>query len=142
MQAQSVKMAFSSDRNLLLEQCSRSRGGETVRTKLALRTQKAIRRRSTHGKQLPSALLGDLEMLVSFQRFDNRGKKRDEAFGANAIGRVPDQEQRMLDFWPILSRTWALKCLLRLFCMVEEPPRICTMVSSSFNKGIQQRPFL
>jgi hypothetical protein len=84
----------------------------------------------------------EVEVLMPLQRFDNHGKKRDEAFGANAIGRVPDQEQRMLDFWPILSRTWVLQCLLRLFCMVEEPPGIGTMVSSSFNKGIQQRPFL
>jgi hypothetical protein len=75
-------------------------------------------------------------MFMPLQGFDKGGKKRDEAFGTDAVGGVPDQEQRVLDFRSILSRTWALKCLLYFFCMVEEPPRVCTMVSSRCDKGI------
>ena len=79
---------------------------------------------------------------MPLQRFDQRGEKRDEAFGADPVGGVPDQEQRVLDFWPILSRARALKRVLHLFCMVEQPPGVSTMVSSRCHKGIQQRPFL
>jgi hypothetical protein len=46
---------------------------------------------------------------------------------------VPDQKQRVLDLRSILSRTWMLKCLLHLFCMVEEPPRIFTIGIVSFD---------
>jgi hypothetical protein len=49
---------------------------------------------------LVSTCFRDLKMLMPLQRFDERGQKRNEPFGANAIGRVPDQEQRMLDVWP------------------------------------------
>ena len=81
-------------------------------------------------------------MLIPFQRFDERGQKRHEAFGANAIGGVPDQEQRVLDFWPILARAWTLKRLLHLFCMVEKPPGVFTHIAGGCDKGLKQRPFL
>ncbi len=79
---------------------------------------------------------------MALKRFNERGEKGDEAFGADAVGGVPGQKQRVLDFWAILARTGALQCLLHLFGMVEEPPRVGTMVPSRCNKGIQQRPFL
>jgi len=81
-------------------------------------------------------------MLMPLQRFDQRGEKGDEAFGADAVGSVLGQKQRVLDFWAILPRTGALQCLLHLFGMVEQPPRVGSMVPSRCNKGIQQRPFL
>jgi hypothetical protein len=45
------------DRDLLLEQRSRSRGGEAALTLFALRGQQAIGCCCAHGKQLSSALL-------------------------------------------------------------------------------------
>ena len=108
----------------------------------SLGTQQAIRCSCAHGKQLSSALFRDLEVFMPLQRFKEDGEKRDKPFGADAVGGVPHQEQRVLDVWPILSRTRALQCLLHLFCMVEEPPGVSTMVPSRCHKGIQQRPFL
>jgi len=35
---------------------------------------------------------------MPLKRFDERGKKRHKAFGADTVGGVPDQEQGMLDF--------------------------------------------
>jgi len=81
-------------------------------------------------------------MFMALKRFNECGEKGDEAFGADAVGGVPSQKQRMLDLWPILSRTRAMQYLLHLFCMVEEPPGVCPMVSSRCNKGIQQRLLL
>jgi hypothetical protein len=52
------------DRNLLLQQRSRSRRGDAALTEFTLGGQQAIRRRRAHGKQLASARLGDLEMLM------------------------------------------------------------------------------
>ena len=40
---------------------------------------------------------------MPLQRFDQRGEKRDEAFGTDAVGGMPDQEQGVLDFWPRLG---------------------------------------
>jgi hypothetical protein len=78
-----------------------------------------------------------VEMLfMPLQRFDEDGVKGDKPFGADPVGGIPGQKQRMLDFWPILSRTGALQCLLYLFCVVEEPPRVGTMVPSRCHKGI------
>jgi hypothetical protein len=91
------------DRDLLLEQGSGSRRGEASRTSFALGTQEAIRCGHAPGEQLAAALLSDLEMLMPFQRFDKRGEKRDEAFGVDTVGGVPDQEQHVLDFWSRLG---------------------------------------
>ena len=79
---------------------------------------------------------------MPLQRFNEDGEKRDESFGTDTVGDVPGQKQRVLDFRPILARTGALQCLPHLFCIVEEPPGVGTMVPSRCNKGIQQRPFL
>jgi hypothetical protein len=58
-------------------------------------------------------------MLMPLQGFDKRGKKRDEAFGTNPVGGVPDQEQRVLDFWPVMARTPALK--------IHSPSHVCLL---------------
>ena len=77
---------------------------------------------------------------MPFQRFKERGEKGNEAFGADAVGGVPHQEQRVLDVWPIMA--WALRGGMLLLRMVEEPSGVGTMVSSRCDKGIEQRPFL
>ena len=79
---------------------------------------------------------------MPLQRFNEDGEKGDKAFGADAVGGVPGQKQRVLDFWAILPRTGALQCLLHLFGMVEQPFGVGTMISSRCDKGIEQRPFL
>ena len=130
------------DRDLLLEQRSRSRRGEAALATFALGTQEAIRRRCAHGKQLAAALLGEVEMLMPLQRFDQRGEKRDEAFGADAVGGVPDQEQRVLDVWSVMAWAGVLRGGLHLFCMVEEPHRVLAIVSGRCRKGIKQLALL
>jgi hypothetical protein len=92
------------DRNLLLEERSRSRGGKAALTQCALGTQEAISRGCTHGKQLASALLHEVEMLMPLQRFYQGREKGDEAFGADMVGGVPDQEERVLDFRSIPAK--------------------------------------
>ena len=42
---------------------------------------------------------------MSLKRLYQGREKGDEAFGADAVGGVPDQEQCVLDLWSILSRT-------------------------------------
>jgi hypothetical protein len=86
------------DRDLLLEQGASSRCGEAALASFALGTQETIGCGCAHGKQLAAALLSKVEMLMPLQRFDQRGEKGNEAFGADTVGGVPDQEQGMLDF--------------------------------------------
>jgi hypothetical protein len=86
---------------------------------------------------LAAALLREVEMLMLLQRFDERGEKGDELFGINPVGCVLYLEQRMLDFWSVLSRAWALRRVLHLFCMVEEPYRVLAIVSSGCGKCIK-----
>jgi hypothetical protein len=130
------------DGNLLFEQRSCSHRREAAQRQCALGPEEAIRRCCAHGKQLPSALFRNVEMFMALKRFNECGEKGDKAFGADAVGGVPSQKQRMLDLWPILSRTRAMHYLLHLFCMVEKPPGVCPMVSSRCHKGIQQRLLL
>ena len=125
------------DGDLLLEHGASSRCGEATLASFALGMQETIGCSCAHGKQLAPALLSKVEMLMPLQRFDQRGEKGNEAFGADAVSGVPDQKQRMLDVWPILSRTGASKCLLHLFGMIEQPPGVSTMVASCCHKAIQ-----
>src|SRR4249919_2984964 len=83
-------------RDLLLQQRSCSRRGEAAHPQFALETQEAIRCGRAHGEQLASAFLCELEMLMPLQRFYQSRKKGHEPFGADAVGGVPGQEQRLL----------------------------------------------
>jgi hypothetical protein len=120
--------------------CFRRRAGRRATDKPPARA--FLTRAGQHGKQLSSTFLCEVEVLMPLQRFDERGEKRDQAFDANAVGGVPDQEQRVLNVRTILSRTWPLQYLLHFFYMVEQPSGVSTMVSSRCHKGIQQCPFL
>ena len=79
---------------------------------------------------------------MPFQRLNERGEKRHAAFGADAVGGVPDQQQRVLDVWPVMARTGALRDGLHLLRMVEKLHRILAIVSSRCCKGIEQLAFL
>jgi|SRR5690242_17302609 hypothetical protein len=80
-------------------------------------------------------------MLMPLKRFDERGKKRHKAFGADAVSGMPDQEQRVLDFWSVTARSGVLSCKLHFFRMVEEPHRVLTIISSRCDKGIRSVRF-
>ena len=54
---------------------------------------------------MAAALIREVEMLLPLKRFDQRGEKGNEAFGTDPIGSMPDQEQRVLDFWSVMP--WA-----------------------------------
>jgi len=84
----------------------------------------------------------EVEMLMPLQGFDQRGEKGHEAFGADAVGRVPDQEQSVLDFWSILAWARTMRDIFPHFCMVEKPHRVLTIVSSRCSKGIKQLALL
>jgi hypothetical protein len=81
-------------------------------------------------------------MLMPLQRFDQRGEKGHEACGADAVGGVPDQEQRVLDFWPVMAWARALRCGVRNFRMVEQPHGVLTIVARGWRKGAQQLALL
>ena len=83
-----IPLLKGANRDLLLEQRSRSSGGEARTIQFALRGQQAIRRCRAHGKQLFPALLCDLEVLMPFQRFKECGEKGNESFGADTVGGV------------------------------------------------------
>ena len=51
------------------------------------------------------------------------------------VGGIPDQEQRMLDVRPIVAQICASMRLLRLLCMVEEPPGLFQPLKNSTNTG-------
>jgi hypothetical protein len=137
-----IPLLESTDGNLLLQQCTRPRGREATLTQFALWGQQAIRCRRAHGKQLFSALLCQTKMLMPFERFDKRGKKRDEAFSTNPVGGVPNQEQHALDFRSVMPWAGALRWLPHLFRMIEEPHRVLAIVSSRGRKGIEQLALL
>jgi hypothetical protein len=71
---------------------------------------------------LVAVLRRDVEVLMPFQRFHERGEKGEEAFGADAIGSIPEQQQRLLDFWPVVARALVPRCLQHVLGMGEQPP--------------------
>src|SRR5205823_13636271 len=108
----------------------------------ALRGQQAIRRRSAHRKEVASTFLCKVGALMPLQGFDERGEIGDESFGADAVGGVPDQEERVLDVWPVVARVLKLRWVLSFLRMVEEPHRVLAIVSCRCRKGIQKLAFL
>jgi hypothetical protein len=80
-------------------------------------TQEAIRCRCAHGKQLASALLGEVVMLIPFQGVNQARQERHQAFGTDAIGSTPGKKLRVLDFWPIMAPTR----VQHILGMVEQP---------------------
>jgi hypothetical protein len=78
-----------------------------------------------------------VEMLMPLQRFDQRGEKGHETFGADTVGGVPDQEQGMLDFRSVMASAGVLKRGLPYFRMVEEPHGVLAIIASRCRKGIQ-----
>ena len=86
---------------------------------------------------MAAALLSKVEMLMPLQRFDQRGEKGNEAFGADTVGGVPDQEQGILDFRSVMASAGVLRRGLPHFRMVEEPHGVLAIVSSRCCKCIQ-----
>jgi hypothetical protein len=132
-----IPLLEGADGDLLLEQGPCSRCGEAPLASFTLRTQQTIRCSGAHAKELVTALIRDLKVLMPLQRFKQGRKKGDEPFSADAIGSVPGQEQRVLDLRSISAQTGALRCMLHLLGVVEEPHCILAIVSSRSSKCIK-----
>lgn len=91
---------------------------------------------------MAAALFSEVAVLMPLQRLNERGEKGHESFGADAIGGVPDQKERMLDIWPVAARALARRGGLLHLGMVEEPHGVLTIIASRSSKGIQQLAFL
>src|SRR5258706_8966749 len=81
-------------------------------------------------------------MSMSLQRVKNAGQKGDESFGTDAVGSVPGQKQRVLDFPSILARTCVRWYVQHVLGMIEQPHSIAAMIAGGLYKGIQQHTFL
>jgi len=75
---------------------------------LASSVQEAFGGGGTHLKQVVSAFFGQVQVLMSLQRVNKGGQKRNQAFGANPIGHFPDLEERVLNLRAILGGVWML----------------------------------
>ena len=74
---------------------------------------------------------------MPLQRFNEDGEKGDKAFGADAVGGVPGQKQRVLDLWSVMPLADVLRGGLLHFRMVEEPHGVLAIIASRCRKGIQ-----
>jgi hypothetical protein len=75
-------------------------------------------------------------------RFDPCRQKRDQAFGTNASGFVPDQHQGLLHLCSLLACTRTGRRWLPCFRMIEQPHGICAVIACGAGKSIQQFLFL
>ncbi len=94
--------------DLVFEERSGFRRGKPVRSGLASSVQEAFGGGGTHLKQVVSAFFGQVQVLMSLQRVNKGGQKRNQAFGANPIGHFPDLEERVLNLRAILGGVWML----------------------------------
>jgi hypothetical protein len=60
-------------------------------------------------------LLGELQMPMLLRGVDQVGQERDHAFGG-----IPGQEQRVLDFRPIIARMRVHRYVQHILGMVEQ----------------------
>jgi hypothetical protein len=79
---------------------------------------------------------------MPLQCFDKRGEKGHEAFGKDAVGGMPDQEQCVLDLRPVMASAKVLRSALPHLRMVEELHRICAIVAGRCCEGIEQLALL
>lgn len=84
-----IPVLESADRDLVFEEGSCLGSGYPARTALSLGAQEPIRRRCAHREQLAAALLGEVEMSMPHQRFNEGGQKGDQPFGTDLIGGAP-----------------------------------------------------
>jgi hypothetical protein len=66
---------------------------------------------------------------MPFQGLDEAWEKRHEPLATDAIGRVPDQEERVLDLWSIALLPPRTNRILFGISVVEQPHRVAAGVS-------------
>ena len=74
---------------------------------------------------------------MPLQRFNEYGEKGDEAFGADAVGGIPGQEERVLDVRSIPAKMCVPMRLLHLRGIVEEPPGVFRHITGGSDKSLQ-----
>ena len=75
---------------------------------------------------------------MPLQRFKQGREKGHEAFDADPVGGVPNQEQGVLDVWSVMARPGVMRCGLPHLRMIEEVHGILSIVPGRSCKGIQQ----
>ena len=93
------------DGHLVFEEGSYLGGGYPAWAVFSLSAEETIRRCYAHREQLASALLGEVQMSMPLQRFNESWQKGNEPFGTDLIGGVPYQVESLLDLWSIANGT-------------------------------------
>jgi len=83
-----------------------------------------------------AVLLAELDISLHLQAFKQVRQKRDQAFGANAIERVPGQHQRLLDLWPIATAQHGWWCQ-DLLSVAEQPLAMLARLSGGVHTVLQ-----
>jgi hypothetical protein len=103
---------------------------------IAMGLQEAISGSRAHREKLAAVFLAELYMPMLLQRFDDAWQKRHQAFGANAVERLPGQHQRLFHLRPIA----AAECCRRrtdLLDMIEQPEGIFARVPGGGHTFLQ-----
>jgi len=91
---------------------------------------------------LISALLGEVEVSMPFQGFDQSGQEEDLPFGADLVGICPCQERGLLELWSVVEWSLALEGVLHLRRIAEEPNGIFASIASDGDERIEQEGLL
>ena len=92
--------------DLLLEQGACSCCREAIGASSSHLLEQAVGGGSAHGEQLLTANLREMQVSRALQRFEKGRQKRDQAFGTDPIGVIPDAHQSLLHLWSIMAWTW------------------------------------
>lgn len=76
-------------------------------------------------------------MPMAFQRVDQGWQKRDQALGADAIGRHPGQVQRFLDLWPVAGNTGTFNLDMWHAWVIKDPDGVLAGVAGRGDKSLR-----
>ena len=115
-----VPLGKGPNRDLLFEQGTCFGGRKAMGVSIAMGLQQAVRGSRAHREEQATMLFVQLKMPVLLQGCDDAWQERDQAFGANAVERLPGQHQPLFHLWAI-APTECSRRRQGLLAMVEQP---------------------
>lgn len=133
------------DRNLVFEQSAGPCPPPASLASLAHLIEQSVDCGRADPQELLSHGVSQAEMAKPFQHGDELRQKGDESFGAEAVGGLPDHDQRLLDRLCVVAlaaRRFSGCALRALGSLLQERDRVLAVVIGGGNKFVEDAWFV